>query len=444
MFKRNKLIVILTGISYGIVGYSNTVSFEAATLFLSMSFIYEFINLYRRNKRSVNDYKNLFVRYILVGVIGAPIALLYWWWPLYSKFHAYNNITYYGHKDFARIDLMWKEFYSNFLGVFHLNSLDVFTFISFIGLMYIVYTLLKKEPKHREKRDFFLIVLSSMIIGVGHHFITFPLFRISSFPYMFAGAFSLVILIFLFYFFLLAIERLFKSKYIRTSLCVIVLALMFIGSITHFHEYLNNRFVKSAYNDISPYFKQLRDFINKNIDLNDVILTTKETCFAINGLTGRKCMVYRTTHTDPFSDPWKPQIDAAVILYGNNTNLKLELLKEYNVSYLYWDYYWMNSEWVLDANGKIINYFDPLMVPYKEEYVNKLRENNVEFQIGWYYFDPAVRGIDIPKIKGIIILPSNYYNFSHPWHPDLDPYLEEVWSYEYNDMKIARLFKINI
>ena len=43
----------------------------------------------------------------------------------------------------------------------------------------------------------------------------------------------------------------------------------------------------------------------------------------LNGLTGRKCMVYRTTHADPFSNVWTNQIDAAIILYGNNTKEKL-------------------------------------------------------------------------------------------------------------------------
>jgi len=102
----------------------------------------------------------------------------------------------------------------------------------------------------------------------------------------------------------------------------------------------------------------------------------------------------------------------------------------------------MNSEWSTDDQGNIVGKFDPLLVPYDVSYENKLKENNISYAVDYFWFDPAYQGEDVPKLKGIVISPDNYYNFTHPWKPDIDKYLEEVWSYDYQGQKMAVLYKI--
>jgi hypothetical protein len=73
-----------------------------------------------------------------------------------------------------------------------------------------------------------------------------------------------------------------------------------------------------------------------------------------------------------------------------------------------------------------------------------LKSNNVTYVVDTTWVDPALKSEDYKQFRMIIILPQNYYNFTHPWKKDIDPYLEEVWSYNSEGQAIARLFKVNV
>ena len=67
-----------------------------------------------------------------------------------------------------------------------------------------------------------------------------------------------------------------------------------------------------------------------------------------------------------------------------------------------------------------------------------LKNNGIKYIVGDFWFDPAVQGPNIPKMKGLLILPQNYYRYDHPWKKDLDEFLKEVWCFKLKKEKDSR------
>ena len=82
-----------------------------------------------------------------------------------------------------------------------------------------------------------------------------------------------------------------------------------------------------------------------------------------------------------------------------------------------------------------MNYFDPLITYSTEKAKQELKENNITSKelLGWV--DPSAKNEKIRKFKILIVSPDNYYMQTHPWKPDLDDYLEEVWNYTQGSKK---------
>ena len=155
-------------------------------------------------------------------------------------------------------------------------------------------------------------------------------------------------------------------------------------------------------------------------------------------------MIFRRNHAPPFLlDFDAREIDAATILYSNDTELVKGLLKKYNVSYLYWNYYWINSEFYLDENGRIIDIFDPLMVFDTKENRDLLKKRGLRYIELETWPDPAMKGEHYRKAKMLLIVPS-YRNFTHPWSATLDEFLELKWSYSHGNVTYARIYKVKV
>ena len=165
--------------------------------------------------------------------------------------------------------------------------------------------------------------------------------------------------------------------------------------------------------------------------------------FALNALTGRKLVTLKRGHTELFTNATKNMEDAAIILYSNRTQEIERVLKERNVKYLYWDYYWIQSEYIFDQQGKLTGMFDPLVLFDNPDTESFLRYNNISFQPYHTWLDPAIRREDIPQYDLLFVLPYEF-NLTHPWRPDLDNYLQEMWRYTdpSSNTVVARIYKI--
>jgi len=189
---------------------------------------------------------------------------------------------------------------------------------------------------------------------------------------------------------------------------------------------------------------EARAWIKNNTGVYDVFLSNNELSFALTALTGRKIVIFRRNHVPTFFlDFDTREIDAATILYSNNASLVRKLLKKYNISYLYWNYYWINSEFHLDENGRIVNIFDPLMVFDTQENRKLLEERKLRYVEIETWPDPAMRGKEYKKARMLLIIP-NYRNFTHPWSETLDQFLELQWGYSRGNVSYAKIYKIAV
>jgi hypothetical protein len=124
----------------------------------------------------------------------------------------------------------------------------------------------------------------------------------------------------------------------------------------------------AAREPLSGPLLELKQWTIANTDVNDVFLTDNEDAFMLNGLTGRKSVSYRRTHAPIYTDMNQRMLDSAVILYGNDSTTRNELLKTYRVKYLLWTIRWFDNQYTVDAQGQLRGFFDPFMVPEKPGY----------------------------------------------------------------------------
>lgn len=439
IFKRDRRPrnLLLSSFFYGLTGYSHTVTFVGINLYLVLCLIAELWE----NREAKRELMYSMLSYTKLVLLGIPIALLYWWWPLANWLKATNPSGRYGDKDFSRISVSIGESWEYFKRFFYLNDPGFFTVLVVFGTLGYLFVLRKKLVSPLIKK-FTSILLLTSFIGMNHHWITAHTVGLTVFPGFFALLFLLPILICFFYLLLILSERYIRNNALRKILFGVLLIITFLPALQRHRSIIaGERYYRFAYAPLPPHYPSLKAFLEKQSDLGDVILTAKELCFAVNGLTGRKCMTYRTTHTDPFSDVWKNQVDAALILYGEDPDLALELLDKYQVKYLYWEELWKESEFQL-KEGSLVPY-DPLLVPDSVDFREILKKNGVVFKTDRYWFDPAYRGEDIPQLEGILISAENYRNRTIPWRESLDKHLKQVWSYAQNGKTVAKLYMVS-
>jgi len=280
------------------------------------------------------------------------------------------------------------------------------------------------------------------VVGSYHYFLTEPILNTYFVPaYMVIFLLSIPItLLILFAIEVMGINYKRYNKYIIAT----ILILLILSQVYILKSQQEDKWVQAGKTELSPQLIDLQKWIINNTDVNDVFLSTKEIGFALNALTGRKLVVSRRAQNSPFIDFNSREADVAIILYGNNDIKRKELIKKYNIKYIYWDYYWIQSEYYFDKGGNITGWFDPLLVQDSIDYRDYFDKYNVSFFYQHTWLDPSLKSEDFKKLDLLFISPENYYNATHPWKPDLDLYLEEVWIYKQNGEKIAILYKIKI
>ena len=446
--KRIKDYVIL-GVIYGLMTLSHMVMFVGATLIMLLFVLYEFYDKYKDKKiKGIKSFfKHDFNGWLILALVSLPILMLYWYKPLFVyHLHRVNKM------------LIWNV-NTNFMnfGVqlsFLFNTLKSYLF-NFTSLLNILRTILiwisffafytMKKKKYSEFLGIFAV--SSFLVTFSY-FITLPLLHMHFVPNYMSHFYIWVSAILLSMYALKYIEVLLnlnRSPLKKEIFYSVIILFVLISNIYSFSTYTrNNRWVGSAEDPLPLYYTSLQKYLLENTNVNDVILSTKELSFAVNALTGRKLMVNRwAQQNDPYLDLPQRDIDAASILYGNNTNYKLQLIKKYNISYLYWDYYWINSEFQFN-NGTLIGTYDPLLTISNPQRIKELEEYNITYIPMHFWIDPAQRRDTIRKYDLLVVSPQNYFNFTHPYKPDLNKYLKQVWSYTYRGQKIAVLYKVEV
>jgi hypothetical protein len=158
-----------------------------------------------------------------------------------------------------------------------------------------------------------------------------------------------------------------KYSYIAIGLIGI---LLIAAAVQQKHNEYSDKWADTGRQEQNIMFS-MSEWVKENTNKNDVFLSTNENSFALFSLTGRKIVVNRGTHTSQFVDLDERMTDVSIILYGNDSEKTKELIKKYNISYVYYDQNWIsNMQWdpflVFPKNSGI---FDKYNVSYNR--VNK-------------------------------------------------------------------------
>ena len=232
---------------------------------------------------------------------------------------------------------------------------------------------------------------------------------------------------------------------VKTYLPHLLVFFILMNSAIAYDGWYHDHWREAGRNQLPQQFVELQNYLLANTSVNDVILSSNELSFAINALSGRKTVAFRRGHVDPFSNLDEREIAAAVILYGNDTNEKLKLIEQYNISYVYIDVNWIPSEWSVDSGGNIIGAFDPLAVFDTPENRRALDSFNVTYRSDNVWLDPSMREGFFRKIDALQVSPLNYDLRNGPiWKDDLDKLLTGVWKSSDGSAVLYKINKINL
>lgn len=434
----------LLGVFYGLLPLTHMMFFIGATFIIGLFFLHEIYSVLREKQ---NEKIKELVRNIAVfAVLALILMMLYWYRPLFEwNLHMPYDRTHMDVADMGSSEVQVQFIASSVSSVFNFGIPQVIVTLLFL---FGAYKLVKERRNFGFAEKFLLIFLAGSVLVTFSYLATEPLLGMNFIPaYMKNFTFNNAIFLIAAYglHMFLTNCRIISDERIRLGIIVIfVLFFMFTG-FTKFNEKMETGqwMQVGKTQEVPGAYLSLQKYILGNTDVNDVFISSKELSFAVNSLTGRKLMTNRwAQQNDPYTDMPQRDEDAAVILYGNDVAKKLELIEKYDISYLYWDAYWINSEYQFDQEGQLANIYDPMLTYDDQESRNYLASNGVSYEAMHFWVDPAMRRDDIRQYDLLYISPENYDSFGHPWNSNLDPYLEKVWEHQENGETYAVLYKI--
>lgn len=433
---RNKSIFL--GLMYGIMAISHSTAFVFSSLAIAAVFLF----LLYSDKKSFSislQYLQLKKWFIVAFLIGFIIAQIYWFEPIF----VYRGQTPLGSQlwsteDFSSSTVQFT-FLSNTLFDLFLNNGSIFALVSGILTLAGLFFFYKKYKELKSNEIFIFLIFFVSFVLTFSYFITMPLLGTNFVPGYVFDLYLRVAAVGVAMFGLLNIIALAGSsgKYVIP----IMFCLFIISTYANYDAWYKGRF--EYYRAIDPQYLSLQEFLIKD-GVHGSVLSSNELSFAVNALSGKDLVASRRAHNDPFVNFDKYQLDAAIMLYGNNLETKKQLFKKYDVKYLYVDGGWPSTEWMIQ-NGNIVSYSDPLLMFYSLEKEQILSENEIKYLKIKGWVDPSVRGINAKTYDLIIISPENYnWTGKGPWKDDIDPFLNDAWDYEVNGQLSAALFKVSI
>lgn len=444
--KKTLLRFILLGFVYGISTLSHMVFFAGATLLILTFLASDLLQVLKRGEGRVLQYvrENL-KNWIAFAGVSLPLVMLYWHKPLFVYHLRQQN-------NFMQWNVVrdWFSFSEQKKFLFESLAYYLFNFQSLKGA---VLTLLfwsgipgYFQLEKQEARKFLIVFAFGSFFATFCYFLTVPLAKIHFVPNHMASFYITAIQFLMAGFGLFGITRIlrldrqFKSLW-RVFFFGILFCLFFGESLCRFKDHLKgSRWTEIGGKPLADRHLSLQKYLLENTDVDHVFLSTKKIGFAVNAMSGRKLVVNRWTHqNDPFMDFSQRDVDAAIILYGNDMGKKKDLIRKYQVRYLYWEDYWINSEFQFDAKGNMVRIENPLYAFESERYKRELEDNGIRYRKIKWRVEASLQGA--PKLDLIAVTPINYHTPKHPWKPDLDDYLEEVWCYAKGEKKEAILYR---
>ncbi|MBW2995618.1 hypothetical protein KY312_04655, partial [Candidatus Woesearchaeota archaeon] len=443
---------IITGVLYGL----NSISHGSAFLTLTLLFPFFFIFIFLRENVSIKGFafkKNEFfsdirmniLTFVLIFLIGFSIAQVYWFTPLTNFGNLPNKLTEYAQMDYSRLSVQYyfikNHIIKNIFFNFKRLSNSIVSLLSIFAVFSLIFIKTGDYIVKEAKKLIVFFSLSFLIVAL-HFLITVPILGIEFSPHYMAAFFNQIIKVFFVGFSLTVLFKLGFVKKIKYLFYVLVILLVIFSIIDFNSKIRNDRWIQAGFQELNPVLLEAADAIKERTDLDEHFISTKEIGSAINALTGRKFLSIRRNQHPVTSYVDERELDLAVILYSNNNSNRNRAIKKWDIDYLYWDLYWFNSEFQFDKQGKLLGYFDPIMLVYTEEREQILDDNNISYKKENLVMDPSKRGDEKIQAFDVLVVFPSQMNMTHPWHPGLDEYLDEIWSFEAEGVKVAGLFKI--
>lgn len=333
----------LAGLFIGLTSLSHVAFFLAGMAVFAFTAVVETL----RQKDKKQAVVAAFRLYAPMLVIGFFVSLLFYG-PIIVNYHAktLNPLFQYNGTDIDNLGIGWviKTLWNATLNFSSIPA-AVLSILSIIGLVVCIMNWNKKAPRYA------VLWFIAGFLAPLHHIITRPLLGRWILPsHLFA--LSLPLLIFAVYG-VHAVEQFAarKSPNSKRIVAVGVIILVLLLFWQRYNDYNANPWVQFGQR-LDPSTQAWMSFgtwMEKNTGINEVVLSNDETCFAMNGMSGRKCVFVRRTHANYFVDVEQRYADGVVMLYGNNSALTSRLLGDYKVDYVLIDAYMQQQPVLVDA-----------------------------------------------------------------------------------------------
>ncbi len=403
---------LLAGLFIGLTSLAHVAFFLAGMALFAFTITVETLRAPQKKEAIISALK-LYEPMLAVGFV---ISLLFYG-PIIVNYHAktLNPLFQYNGPAIETLGVGWA-FRELFSTLFNFTSLTLALLSSLIilGLGTALMNLNKKTPRYA----IFWLIAGTLVPL--HHLITRPLLGRWILPGH-VGNTSLALLVFLVY----GISVLFQvaqKKWPRPTtkriafIAVLILVLALFAR--NYESYRSNRWVQFGESLDTPTQSWLAfgEWMRNNTDANTVVLGGDETCFAMNAVSGRKCVFVRRTHANYFVDVEQRYADGIVLLYGNNSVLTKLLIDNYSVDYVLIDTFMMQSSVNVDA-----------------KFESYLGENNVTFTKIRERKDPSVPN---SRVFDLLRVPFQ------PLNKELESRLTPVAVLHVTNQPAIRLFKV--
>ncbi|PKP52905.1 MAG: hypothetical protein CVT90_02475, partial [Candidatus Altiarchaeales archaeon HGW-Altiarchaeales-3] len=379
--EKNKFIYyFIAGITYGLVGITHTMGFMVCSIFLVVLISYLYLFRYFKIEGEITKkisfdknliFKNLKENYrnmlVFLG-IGIAISLLYWYQPIFiHHLQTPNDMASYqqDYVGMSGLSYMLDGFKTMFFP-FNFSSLSSFQeiiglFITILFDLGLIYLLIKKRREF--KHTYLLLILAGVLIATYHYVFTIPIIGKDFFSSLMLPFLLVTLKPLLLCYGLIMISEKLDLGNTKKYLYVIIILLLLIFNFSVFQDINEKeRWTQVGKQEMPPYLLEMSNWVKSNTGVRDVFISTNEHSFMFNGLTGNKVMNSRRSHSGMYVDVDRRWADSAVILYGNNSKLRSELIKKYNVKYIYWQYDWITMDYRFDQSGKMVGWFDPFLI----------------------------------------------------------------------------------
>ncbi len=420
---------ILAGVFMGATGLAHVAFFLAGMGVYAFTVVVETLRQPHKKTAIINAVK----MYGPMLVAGALVALLFYG-PIIVKYHAksINPLFEYNGPAIENLGIGWAV-KTLFQTTFNFSSLaqGVLSVLTIIGLLVCVL-----NWKHKTARYAVLWYIAGSLTPL-HHLVTRPLLGSWILPTHVWGI-TIALLVFAVYGIRTVMQyaekkwanaqrhenaehsrELDERKTFAQVIVLVGVVLLVAGLfLLRYHEYQNNQWVQfgERLDPLTQAWFELGKWVTSNTGPNAVFLTHDESCFAVNGFTGRKCVFVRRTHANYFVDVEQRYADGIVMLYGDDSKFTNELLKKYSVEYVLLDMVMMQSPVLIDV-----------------KYEQYLRDNNVSFAKIRERKDPSVPNSRVFDLLSVPLQPLN---------PELQRKLTEAVAMNVQDQPVLRLFRV--